>query len=225
MKLSIPPQTASRRRLTTLAVVLAASFAWAPSSGARAEDSAATSAPDTVEIKAAMLGMKPVTNYVPMTGDMDHDFALMMITHHEAGISMSSAEEGYGEHQPLQDLAVVDLFSQQKENREMRDYLKHNSSTKASNEGQTGDKAVMNVMNKMTQSLDHIKLTGNADHDFIVMMVPHHEAAISMAQTELKYGSNPGVKKIAEGIITGQTKDVENMKTWYKDWFGNTYPM
>jgi uncharacterized protein (DUF305 family) len=78
-------------------------------------------------------------------------------------------------------------------------------------------------MHKMNQSMKGIKLTGNQDHDFIVLMIPHHEAAIKMSQVELKYGKDPRVKEVAEGVIKGQMKDVKHMKTWYKTWFGTNY--
>ena len=46
------------------------------------------------------------------------------------------------------------------------------------------------AMDKMTAGMD-IKPTGDVDHDFIAMMIPHHQGAIDMARAELLHGHNP----------------------------------
>ena len=215
-----------RTCLTTMGVAVVASFALASLSGTHAANVAATPSPGDVEMKAAMLGMKPATDQMTMTGDVDRDYMLMMIPHHDAGIAMSSAEDGFGEHTTLKNMAVVDISDQQKDNRDMREYLKHPSSEdKASSSAQTADTAMMDAMHKMNQSMNGMKLTGNQDHDFIMMMIPHHEAAITMSQVEMKYGADPRVKKVAEGVIKGQSKDVKDMTDWHKDWFCDKYPL
>ncbi len=57
-------------------------------------------------------------------------------------------------------------------------------------------------------------MTGNADKDFALMMIPHHEAAISMANDLLAHGKNPELKKMAQKIIDDQTKEIEDRKAW-----------
>ncbi len=182
--------------------------------------------PGDSEMSAAMRGLKPATDQMKMIGQVDRDFMLMMIPHHDAGIAMSWAEQGYGKHTLLKQMATVDIADQKKDNRDMRELLKHGSSTELSGSAaSTADAAMMNAMHKLDQSLNGMHLTGNQDHDFIMMMIPHHEAAIAMSRTELRYGSDPKVKKIAQGIFDGQSQDVRDMKTWHKTWFGNAYPM
>jgi uncharacterized protein (DUF305 family) len=48
-------------------------------------------------------------------------------------------------------------------------------------------------------------------------MIPHHQGAISMARTELKYGKDPKNRKLAEGIISAQEKEVKGMLEWLKN--------
>ena len=173
---------------------------------------------------AAMEGLKPATDDMKMTGSVDQNFMLMMIPHHDAGIAMSSAEEGFGIHKKLMHMAVLDVYSQKKDNREMRKYLKKPiAADNPAGSASAADTSMMNAMQKMNQSMKDIKLTGNQDHDFIVLMIPHHEAAIKMSQVELKYGKDPRVKEVAEGVLKGQSKDVKHMKKWYKTWFGTSY--
>ena len=212
--------------LTTIGIAVGASLALTPTSGARAENAAATPSPGDVEMMGAMEGMKPATDQMKLTGYVDRDFMLLMIPHHDAGIAMSSSEEGFGEHKDLKNMAILDVSDQQKDNREMREYLKEpTSAEKPTSAEATAGNELIAAMQTMNQSMNGMKLTGNQDHDFIMMMIPHHEAAITMSQIELKYGTDPRVKKVAQGVIDGQTKDVHDMKSWHKDWFGDNYPM
>ena len=48
------------------------------------------------------------------------------------------------------------------------------------------------AMKKMDYDMAAAPMNGNADHDFVTMMIPHHAGAIDMAEGELKYGKKPG---------------------------------
>ena len=71
-------------------------------------------------------------------------------------------------------------------------------------------------MHTMMQQMQAVPMTGNADHDFAAMMIPHHEGAIEMAQTELKYGKDPALRAMARSIVTSQQKEIEQMQAWLK---------
>ena len=62
--------------------------------------------------------------------------------------------------------------------------------------------------------------TGNdLDKAFLEQMIIHHEGAVSMART-LKAGtSRPELKKMADDIISVQTKEIEMMNSWKNQWF------
>ena len=50
--------------------------------------------------------------------------------------------------------------------------------------------------------------TQDPDHDYAAQMVLHHEAAIKMAQEELKSGTNQEMKTTAQTIITKQQAEI-----------------
>ena len=59
-----------------------------------------------------------------------------------------------------------------------------------------------------------IEYTGNADVDFIKGMIPHHQGAVEMAKIVLEHGTDPEVRKLAEGVIAAQEAEIK----WMQDW-------
>jgi uncharacterized protein (DUF305 family) len=58
--------------------------------------------------------------------------------------------------------------------------------------------------------------SGNDDLDFVKLMIPHHQAAIEMAKTQLLYGKDPQVRRLAQEIITDQQSEIEVMQLWLR---------
>ena len=50
------------------------------------------------------------------------------------------------------------------------------------------------AMNKMMADMA-VKPTGDVDHDFVAMMVPHHQGAVDMAKAELRHGHNEQLRR------------------------------
>lgn len=66
---------------------------------------------------------------MPMTGNPDEDFAMMMRMHHMAGIRMAEIELREGKDARTRDLARKIIASQKKEIRQFEDFLaKHGHS-------------------------------------------------------------------------------------------------
>lgn len=67
--------------------------------------------------------------------------------------------------------------------------------------------------------------SAQVDQYFIQMMIPHHQNAIAMADLALSRSQRPEVKKIAEAIKRDQTREIQEMRTWYKQWYGKEVPL
>jgi uncharacterized protein (DUF305 family) len=79
------------------------------------------------------------------------------------------------------------------------------------------DKEMMAAHKKMMDDMMAMKSTGDPDKDFAMMMVPHHQGAIDMAEVELKYGKDPMLKKMAQKIINAQKKEIKEFKKWQSE--------
>lgn len=69
------------------------------------------------------------------------------------------------------------------------------------------------ALDKMMQTM-HRQPTGDADRDFVAMMIPLHEGAIEMAEIELKYGIDPRLKQLAARMIGAQQREIGIMQSW-----------
>ena len=71
-------------------------------------------------------------------------------------------------------------------------------------------------MDKMHMAMGGVKRSGDSDVDFVRLMLPHHQAAIDMAKTQLLYGKDPQMQRLAQEIITDQQLEIELMQRWLK---------
>ena len=73
--------------------------------------------------------------------------------------------------------------------------------------------AYKQAMDKMMMAMNQ-PLTGNPDIDFAQGMLPHHQAAVDMAEVELSYGHDPVMRQLARQIIASQTREQGLMRQW-----------
>jgi len=71
-------------------------------------------------------------------------------------------------------------------------------------------------MKKMDRDMTAAPMTGDVDHDFAAMMVPHHQGAIDMAKSELSYGKDPVMRRLAQEILADQQSEIDLMNLWLK---------
>ena len=71
-------------------------------------------------------------------------------------------------------------------------------------------------MDKMHMAMEAVEYSGNSDVDFVRLMLPHHQAAVDMAKTQLLHGKDPQMRRLAQEIITDQQLEIEVMQLWLK---------
>ena len=69
-------------------------------------------------------------------------------------------------------------------------------------------------MMKMMKDMESMKMSGDTDKDFAMMMKIHHQGAIDMAQAELKNGKDQKLHKMAKKIIEAQQKEIKEFDQW-----------
>ena len=84
----------------------------------------------------------------------------------------------------------------------------------ATQDTQAEMQSFMDAHHKMMAAMEGMKATGDADKDFVMMMIPHHQGAIDMAKVEVQYGKDPMLREMAQQIITSQQKEIDEMKAW-----------
>jgi len=70
------------------------------------------------------------------------------------------------------------------------------------------------AMQVMHRGMHNAPRTGDPDSDFVNMMIPHHQGAIDMAKTQLMYGKDPQMRRLAQEIITDQQSEIALMQLW-----------
>lgn len=76
----------------------------------------------------------------------------------------------------------------------------------------TMNQGSMAAMDTMMQAMDAIEPTGDADADFLLMMIPHHQSAVDMARASLEDMDDPEAVALAELVIESQEAEIETMK-------------
>jgi hypothetical protein len=97
--------------------------------------------------------------------------------------------------------------------------LSQSSAAHRSGDAKTSDPGwpdLMANMEKMQIAMASVQPSGDGDVDFVKLMLPHHQAAIDMARTQLLHGRDPQMRRLAQEIITDQQSEIELMQLWLK---------
>lgn len=146
-----------------------------------------------------------------MTMDPDHDFAMMMKEHHMGAIEMADYELLNGTDATIKNMAQMMKDAQSKEIATLDSFMMVHA---PSGHSQPFMDASQMAMKKMDSDADAQKLNGGADHDFVHLMIVHHQSALMMADAELQYGQVPFMKNMAQMMKDDQTKEISDLQAW-----------
>jgi len=152
---------------------------------------------------------------VPFTGDPDADFRTHMIPHHQGAIDMSRVAKRHATDPWTRQAAEAIGISQEREIYEFRAWLARRGAmapggtgvdTSAVREYKAAHARMMRGM--------HMPFTGDADVDFRMHMIPHHQGAIDMARVALRHARDPWTRQNAEAIIIVQQQEIAEFQRW-----------
>lgn len=178
-------------------------------------DTVAAQPPDP-HIEAEMAEMKKMSG-----SSLDQMFLLDMIPHHAAGLAPAHRAIPHLERPELMTLAH-DIFSAQaSEIGMMREMLSDMGVTSAGEDMAPSavDRADFGLVGDL-----RIPLTPDSDVTFIDFFVPHHRAAIEMANEEIARGASADVKAMATMMRDAQTAEVETMTKSRRALTGSSEP-
>lgn len=93
-------------------------------------------------------------------------------------------------------------------------HMNMNMSTNVAQSNSPMNQELMDSMNKMHENMAKGMNSDNTDVAFAQGMIAHHLEAIDMAKIELKYGTDPEMRKLAQAIIDAQGPEIEQMQKW-----------
>lgn len=183
------------------------------------------------QVKSQNQGMMGFNQTSPekgvITGNsvIDAHFIEQMIPHHEDAITMANMALLKAKTPEIKQLAQNIIDSQSKEIEQMKSWYKNwygrelpTGAEVMNNHGMSSGAGMhMGRMNDKTD-IDNLENAQNFDKVFIEEMIPHHQMAVMMASM-LKNGTQrPEMKQLADDIVFSQSKEIEQMRSWYKDW-------
>jgi uncharacterized protein (DUF305 family) len=148
----------------------------------------------------------------------DVTFTQNMIPHHQQAIETAKLVDAHTKRPQLHTLADAIAVSQGQEVTLMQGWLQDWGKS-ATPQGM--DHGAMHMPGMMSEAeMRQLMATRNQDFDlaFVDLMSTHHQGAIDMATTELRDGSLPKVKRLAQQIIDAQQAEIDQFKVWQQEW-------
>lgn len=157
---------------------------------------------------------------------LDAHFIEQMVPHHEDAITMAKLAQTKAKRTEVKQLAQNMIDSQSVEINQMKDWYKNwfgkdlpTGEEVMDMHGMMSNKSGMHMGIRGDES-DISRLENAEDFDvaFVEHMIPHHQMAVMMASM-LKNGTKRSeMKKLADDIISAQTKEIDQMRSWLQDW-------
>jgi len=167
---------------------------------------------------------------------VDRAFVAEMVPHHKLAVQMAQMAQMQGTHPQTKVLATSIVATQNREIGVMTGEARRIGAT-LDNQAASGQMQMGGVMSTNAQtlgiSMDRMGMSMNMtqlstanpfDREFIDMMTPHHQGAITMAQAEIAKGTDPKLKALAQSIVSDQTREISEMGSWRVKWYGAPVP-
>ena len=145
--------------------------------------------------------------------DFEIAYMQMMRSHHMAAVEMAQLVSTRATHPELKTLAQTIIADQQKEIAELEGWLKLWYGI---------DQPMDMPMAGMDQMMAALTALSGAEFEqgWLLMMVHHHQGAVDMSALAERRTVHPELLRLANAIITSQTKEMAQMRGWAMAWYG-----
>jgi len=159
--------------------------------------------------------------YAELTGDTyDKAFIKNMISHHEGAVSMAQAALTSAKRQEIKNMANNIISTQSEEISKMKRWQQqwgYGDENPTTNSGSMDHDSMGMNMTNMEDALKG-KTGDDFDEAFLTQMIMHHQSAINMAAPGEKNAKHQEVKDLTKAVVEAQSKEVNQMRMWQKDW-------
>jgi uncharacterized protein (DUF305 family) len=162
-------------------------------------------------MNGGMMGQGPI---VDQNAPFDERFLDQMIVHHQGAVMSAQMMVADSARSELRDLAQRIITAQQREIDQMQAWRQewYGPASSASLPGMMSGGLMGGAMMSRDQMRQMMGANADFDRMFLQMMIPHHEAAIAMAEQALTRAEHPEIKTLAQGIITTQRAEIGEMQ-------------
>ncbi len=163
------------------------------------------------------VGTDPMTASLKGLSGNEFEIQFMkdMIAHHQSAVEMATLVPANTKRPELIKLSQDIISSQSKEISDMTGWL-----ASWFNEKPFADLMSAPGMAQMMGGIDMLKNAKNEqfDEQFLKMMVPHHQGAVSMAQLLPDKTKRPELLTLGQNIVKSQSAEIDQMMGWQKAW-------
>ena len=171
------------------------------------------------DFSTALHQMTNDINQIPLTGNAERDFAVLLKGHHQGAVNIAQAELKNGKDDALkemaqnisttykQEIAALDAFV---------DSLKNGPVRIASSSGDKEGRFNSIIKKHKAMMWDMAKMDTNmvADKQFVAVMISHLQSAVFLAEGYLKYGKDVKLMGMAKEIVPRKNKQIEELNKW-----------
>ena len=149
--------------------------------------------------------------------DADVTFVQGMLPHHEGALAMAQLADGRASDPRVIDLADRIEAAQGPEIETMTGWLEEWGEPLPEEDmgGMDHGSGGMDMEGMSEEDMTALDSASGAEFDrmFLEMMIPHHQGAVDMAETEIATGSDQDAVDMAREIVESQTAEIEEMQT------------
>jgi uncharacterized protein (DUF305 family) len=164
-----------------------------------------------------------VTGNNQIASTIDKHFIEQMIPHHEGAIAMANLALQKAKRPEIKTLATAIIAAQTTEIQSMNGWYQDwfGSAVPKVSTGMMGGGMMSQSGMHMGGQEDMTALENASDFDkaFIEEMIPHHQLAIMMANMLQSGTTRPEMQQLAKNIISSQSKEIQQMQSWYVQWY------